>query len=144
MQNTNKNSAEGRRHHGPRKGSEQHVSSEGGIRLHRRIQSGATGPCPPKRPKMAENRHISGHNKKINFYLEKFGLYCLVSSKEAKTDEFLRNWGTFFEIWPLPKPFGPLQMSFLDPPMSDYGACNFFIRSGRHRHGRRERALNVT
>ena len=36
--------------------------------------------------------------------------------KEVKSDEFSEI-GIFF-IWPPPKPFGPLQTPFLDPPMS--------------------------
>ena len=43
-------------------------------------------------------------------------LYYLVGSKEAKSG--LRKLGYFLEIWLPLKPFGPLQIPFLDPPMN--------------------------
>ena len=46
----------------------------------------------------------------------KFGLYYLVGSKEAKSDEFSEMGVPFWNLAP-PKPFGPLQTPFLDPPM---------------------------
>ena len=42
--------------------------------------------------------------KQSNFYLEKFGLYYLVGSKEAKPDEFSEI-GQLVEIWSPPNAF---------------------------------------
>ena len=72
----------------------------------------------PKRPKMAQNRHISGHTKKTKQFLFRNVWFILLSRqfKEARSDEFPEIGVPFLKFGPL-KLFGPLQTPFLDPPM---------------------------